>query len=511
MSVEGISEKCPKPCPSVSFDLNPIEISDASQLFTNEKITHNEQIQPVEPNNFPEVESNESESDIDPFTTMYGDMDENSFHCMMKGNDWTYSPLFSDKEFLNEDWHKYTCTETCAAIGNTRHGCESLGTDIQSIRKIDDSGYKVLSEIGNMVTNMTGSSILKSTGHTNWMKPVNLSVRFILGDRDPHSDEISDSESECTLDSEDDWKSCVSLVEEDEYFYDVISLDNFQDASYISFPSRSLTSVSETNLSGLAKGCRQPSKSDQVPDLEDKANLMHKSQVPELDETNLVEGKRKVQNAGDCHDDNHFHILSIVMEEESHGVDNISDHKGICQVLFDEIDGVKDQSVVSGSAGMAISGLSQSNQLRLGKSEGEPGTPLPTTNSDRQNQKVGLGNLSLNSPNEIVGNMFHDIYCCSRCVSMGESGIWSILTDTLQYVKSEIDTSVIFSYDQRRHQNSKSKYFDAALSNIPNIDDNHSVDYTCNAKEENFDAANYNVPNVPVYSQALFPKYEEDR
>ena len=24
---------------------------------------------------------------------------------MMEGNDWTYSPLFSDKEFLNEDWH----------------------------------------------------------------------------------------------------------------------------------------------------------------------------------------------------------------------------------------------------------------------------------------------------------------------------------------------------------------------------------------------------------------------
>ena len=154
-----------------------------------------------------------------------------------------------------------------------------------------------------------------------------------------------------------------------------------------------------------------------------------------------------------------------MMEEESHVVDNISDHEGICQVLFDEIDGIKDQSDVSGSAGRAISGLSQSNQWRLGKSEGEPGTPLPATKSDRQNQKVGLGNLSLNSPNEIVGDIFHDIYCCSKCVSMDESGIWSILTDTLHYVKPEIDSSVIFSYDQKRHQNSKSKYFDAAFSN----------------------------------------------
>ena len=79
-----------------------------------------------------------SESDIDPFETMYGEMDEESFHRMMEGNDWTHSPLFSDKEFQNDGWHKYTCTETCAAIGNARHGCESLGTDIQSIREIDD-------------------------------------------------------------------------------------------------------------------------------------------------------------------------------------------------------------------------------------------------------------------------------------------------------------------------------------------------------------------------------------
>ena len=55
-----------------------------------------------------EVESNLSESDIDPFEIMYGEMDEDSFHRMMEGNDWTYSPLFSDKEFLNDGWHKYT-------------------------------------------------------------------------------------------------------------------------------------------------------------------------------------------------------------------------------------------------------------------------------------------------------------------------------------------------------------------------------------------------------------------
>ena len=134
-------------------------------------------------------------------------------------------PLFSDKEFQNDDWHKYTCAETCAAIWNTRHGCKSLETDIQSIKEIDDSGCTLLSEIDTMRANMTGSSILKSTGHTGWVKPVNLPVRFILGDGEPYSDDFSESESEVPeSDSDDDWESCVSSVEEDECFYDVVSL-----------------------------------------------------------------------------------------------------------------------------------------------------------------------------------------------------------------------------------------------------------------------------------------------
>ena len=63
----------------------------------------------------------------------------------------------------------------------------------------------------------------------------------------------------------------------------------------------------------MAKGCRQPLKSDQVPDLSEKTYLMQKSQVLELNETHLVEGKRQLQN-----DDNHLRILSNMMEEETH-------------------------------------------------------------------------------------------------------------------------------------------------------------------------------------------------
>ena len=60
------------------FNGNPIEIS-CSQ--TEETISCNEKIQPVELQGISEVESqNLIESDIDPFETMYGEMAEDSFH-----------------------------------------------------------------------------------------------------------------------------------------------------------------------------------------------------------------------------------------------------------------------------------------------------------------------------------------------------------------------------------------------------------------------------------------------
>ena len=119
------------------------------------------------------------------------------------------------------------------------------------------------------------------------------------------------------------------------------------------------------------------------------------------------------------------------------------------------------------------------------------------------------GNLSLNSPNFFAGKPLHYVYCCTKCKPMDESGIWSILTDTLQYVKAEVDSSVIYSFDQRGFQNSKSKYFDEKSDDFSNK--NTSIDKNFNAKKENFDAANYNVPNVPIYSQQLFPNFVEDR
>ena len=118
--------------------------------------------------------------------------------------------------------------------------------------------------------------------------------------------------------------------------------------------------------------------------------MTQKSQVPELNELYLVEAKRQLQNECDCQSENHVKVLSNMMEEETHVVDNMSEHEGICQVLFEAIE---DQSEVCRRAIEAISGLSQSNQCRLGKLDGKPGTPLPATKSVRQKQKVGAGNL----------------------------------------------------------------------------------------------------------------------
>ena len=80
--------------------MNPIKISYSQ---TDETMACNENIQLVESQGISEVESdNLIESDIDPFETMYGVMDEASFHQMMEINDQIYAPLFSDKEFLNK-------------------------------------------------------------------------------------------------------------------------------------------------------------------------------------------------------------------------------------------------------------------------------------------------------------------------------------------------------------------------------------------------------------------------
>ena len=352
-------------------------------------------------------------------------------------------------------------------------GCQGEG-NVQSIREIDDSGCTLLSRNGNMLTNMVGSSNLKSTDHTTQVKPGHLSIRFILKG-ELHIDNFSESESEIESDFEDDWESCMSSVEEDGYFYEVVSLENSQDAPFNSFPTRSLSSNFR-----WAMDCKHPLKSDQVPDLNEKTNLTQKSQVPELNETHLVEGR----------------MLSSMMEKETHVS---SEQTDIGQSLLLDID--ENQSEVHRRAEeIAISGLSQSNQCRLGKSDGEPGTPLPATNSDRQSQKVGLGNLSLNSPNIVTGNMFQDLDYYLECIPMDEYGIWSSFLDILDFVRAEVDSLDIYAYDQKKHQNSRKSYLDVAHSNVPN-DNNRILDQKYNSKKEQFDASNCNKPSDLTNSQ----------
>ena len=270
-------------------------------------------------------------------------------------------------------------------------------------------------------------------------------------------EDVSEDESKTGIvsESEDDWKSCESSDDdENECFYDAVSLVNSHDASLSSLPHQVNETPCEINLDGLVLGCQQPSKSDQVPDLSEKAYLHEVIQVPELNETYLCKGKLKNKDYV-----SHLRILSNMMEKEMH-VDNTSfgEQADICQTLFDI---VEDQSDVHRRAvkETAISGHPQSYQLRSGKPDREPGTHITTNISDRQSQMVE-GYLSLNSPNFFAGNPLHDVYCCSKCKPMDESGIWSILTDILQYVKAEVDSSVTYSFDQKIYQNSKSRYFD---------------------------------------------------
>ena len=126
--------------------------------------------------------------------------------------------------------------------------------------------------------------------------------------------------------------------------------------------------------------------------------------------------------------------------------------------------------------------------------------PLPATKSDRQSHKVGFRNLSLYSFNIVAGHMFQDLDCNSKCVPLDECGIWSNVVKILDFVKAGLDSSVTYSYDLKIHQNSKIKYFDAAFSNVPNIE-NISANQNYNSKKENFDAVNCNKLNVVTFSQ----------
>ena len=84
---------------------------------------------------------------------------------------------------------------------------------------------------------------------------------------------VDESEIGIVSESEDDWYSCESSDDEDECFYDAVSLVNSHDQSLISLPHQVTGTPCETNLDGLALGCRQPSKSDQASDLEEKGML----------------------------------------------------------------------------------------------------------------------------------------------------------------------------------------------------------------------------------------------
>ena len=131
---------------------------------------------------------------------------------------------------------------------------------------------------------------------------------------------------------------------------------------------------------------------------------------------------------------------------------------------------------------------------------------MPATNSDRQNQKAGLGNLSLNSPKIVTGNLLQDLDRYLECIPslpMDEYGIWSSFLDILDFVRAEVDSLNNYVYDQKKkkkHQSSRKSYLNVAYSNVPN-DKNRLLDQKYNSKKEQFDASNCNKPSGFTHSQ----------
>ena len=81
----------------------------------------------------------------------YGEMGDDEFHRMMSVDDLTYSTLFSDEDFDNEEWHTYAGLETCDALKPTRHENELLGKSIQSSTERGDSGIDNIAYLPDVI------------------------------------------------------------------------------------------------------------------------------------------------------------------------------------------------------------------------------------------------------------------------------------------------------------------------------------------------------------------------
>ena len=81
----------------------------------------------------------------DPFLFAFGERDDDAFHQMMSINDNTYSELFSDDVFLNEDWYKPAIVDNCGIMGvEPRYRNELVEDSVQSADTLSNSGSKIL-------------------------------------------------------------------------------------------------------------------------------------------------------------------------------------------------------------------------------------------------------------------------------------------------------------------------------------------------------------------------------
>ena len=99
--------------------------------------------------------------------------------------------------------------------------------------------------------------------------------------------------------------------------------------------------------------------------------------------------------------------------------------------------------------------------------------------------------------------MFQDLDYYLECIPsipMDEYGIWSSFLDILDFLRAEVDSLGNYTYDQKKHQNSRKSYLDVTYSKVPN-DNNRLLDQKYNSKKEQFDASNCNKSSGLKHSQ----------
>ena len=395
----------------------------------------------------------------DPFTWIYGEMDDESFHRMMNFADVTYDQSPENDSSLSSNW-QLSSHFGCENREVAREGVvDPLRSDVQSFEYLETTGGK---------NKVSRSSNLESTGHADWAKLEDLWYRDILY-QEMHDDLIFLREEDLSDYESEEWHSCESSGEDD-YFEAKDTLVASRDPNSQQVPESLGTNQSAVKVSQATRRASEcvgfPSSVGVAPQTSD------------------------------------FTLGGLSLRRVCDMESDVVDYHG---QLYHEM---SDEEVYSELTGEAVTRdlrsdtLANQDQFRSGCSAG----PLPTYTSsggaEEVSGKLFSGDVGQSDPFRMEGCSFF-----SAATGTEEDEVWSIFTDTLHYLSEPSSGSLSYNHDLKRSKNAKRQYFDPAHENVPHS----STDERRMRKEsktEHFNAANC---NTPMYSQNLFPRYEETR